>query len=128
MSIPRLLGSQDFDLPFTLEPGASARIALEYYGRYLPSWVWPYDQFRGFDHPPFVVRARCLDSNVSYLSFSNPALLHLPEADLSMTFNVITIVSTILAFSFGTIMTQLVKGATAAKRTAGAADDDDEGN
>ncbi|KAJ1444440.1 Gpi16 subunit, GPI transamidase component-domain-containing protein [Pelagophyceae sp. CCMP2097] len=111
-----------FTVDFVLEPFESARFSLEYVARYLPAAVWPPDQYRGFSLPPISADGACDGAETRAHAFSASALLSLPEADFSMPFNVVTLVSTLIAFFFGTMVSKLVRRKP--KRRAAPANDD----
>lgn len=61
----------------------------------------PMDQYRGFVFPP----SRLATSR----HYSEPVLWRIPEADMSMPFNLVAVHSTILAFFFGSVASTLVR-------------------
>ena len=94
------------DVALTLRPGEAAKVRLAYAATYPTFGEWPADQYRGLSLPPATVH---VDGAPDVAAYSGPALVALPETDLSMPFNVATLQSTLVAFFVGSVAAGLAR-------------------
>lgn len=100
--------------PFVLAPGGSSVLSVRANKALLHFQSYPPDASRGFDIPPviFQYRAICPDGqSLAAHAFGDGILTVLPIPDASMPFNVITLVSTMMAFVIGSMINAMVRRA-----------------
>lgn len=93
---PRPHGST-LALEATLTPNSRLTLSLEVRKAPVHVDLMPPDASRGVDVPPAVLRYSTEGWHASKLAFSNAAVVRLPIGDLSMSYNVISLTSTLVA-------------------------------
>ena len=100
-------GSVQLSFATSLPPNSSLYITLDYSPRFLPFDHFPSDPNRGFDVAPSF--ATFTTGSSSFRVYSNSLLVMPPVPDISMPFNVISLVSSFYALIIGTIMNILIR-------------------